>query len=64
VWEEKAANVPWVSVRDENGPNTTYIASYNVQSIPTLFIMNKRGVIVSRATDFKTVDAEIAKLLK
>lgn len=63
LWEDASANVPWISVRDENGPNTSYIASYNVQSIPTLFLMDKKGVIVSRANDFKTIEAEIAKLL-
>ena len=63
LWEDASANVPWISVRDENGQNTSYIASYNVQSIPTMFLMDKKGVIVSRANDFKTLDAEIAKLL-
>jgi len=63
IWEEASANLPWISVRDENGPNTSYIQSYNVQSIPTMFLMNKKGVIVTRANDFKTVEAEIGKLL-
>lgn len=63
IWEEAAANLPWISVRDENGPNTSYVSSYNVQSIPTLFLMDKKGVIVSRATDFKTIEKQIAKLL-
>lgn len=63
IWEETSANVPWVSVRDENGPNTSYIASYNVQSIPTMFLMDKKGVIVSRANDFASLEAAIKKLL-
>jgi len=63
LWQDASANVPWISVRDENGPNSSYVASYNVQSIPTLFLMDKKGIIVSRANDFKSVDAEIAKLL-
>ncbi len=63
LWEDASVNIPWISVRDDNGANTSYISSYNVQTIPTLFLMNKKGVIVSRANDFKTVEAEIAKLL-
>jgi thioredoxin-related protein len=63
LWEDASANVPWISVRDESGANTSYISSYNVQSIPTMFLMDKKGVIVTRANDFKTLDAEIAKLL-
>jgi len=63
LWEESSVNIPWISVRDENGPNTSYIASYNVQTLPTMFLMDKKGVIVSRANDFKTIEAEIGKLL-
>jgi peroxiredoxin len=63
IWEEGAANVPWVSVRDENGPDTKAIASYNVQSIPTMFILDKKGTIVSRPADFKAAEADILKVL-
>lgn len=63
LWEEASANVPWISVRDENGPASPYVSSYNVQAIPTMFLMNKKGVIVSRVNDFKTLEAEIGKLL-
>ncbi len=62
-WEDASANIPWISVRDENGPNTSYVSSYNIESIPTLFLMDKKGVIVNRANDFKTIEAEIGKLL-
>lgn len=63
LWKESTANIPWVCVRDENGPETKYITSYNIQSIPTVFLMNRKGVIVSRGMDFKGLDAEIAKNL-
>lgn len=63
LWQESAANIPWICVRDEEGANTKYIASYNIQSIPTLFLMNRKGVIVGRDIEFKSLDAEIAKNL-
>jgi thioredoxin-related protein len=63
LWEEGAANVPWISVRDENGPETSYIASYNVQALPTMFLMNQKGEVILRAFDFKTIDNAISKLL-
>lgn len=63
LWQESVANIPWVCVRDEQGPNTSYISSYNIQSIPTLFLMDRKGVIVSRANDFKSLEGAIAKLL-
>lgn len=63
LWTESTASIPWVCVRDEAGPETKYVSSYNIQSIPTLFLMNRKGVIVSRGMDFKALDAEIAKNL-
>jgi len=63
LWQESVANIPWVCVRDEQGPNTSYISTYNIQSIPTLFLIDRKGVIVSRANDFKSLEGAIAKLL-
>ena len=63
IWKESVANIPWVSVRDQNGPNTPYISSYNVSAIPTLFLMNREGVIIGRDLSFEELNAKIAKLL-
>ena len=63
LWQESVANIPWVCVRDEQGPKSSYISSYNIQSIPTLFLMDRKGVIVSRVNDFKSLEGAIAKLL-
>jgi peroxiredoxin len=63
VWQESVANIPWVCVRDEQGPATQYISSYNVQALPTMFLMDKKGVIVSRNADFKSINGMISKLL-
>ncbi len=63
LWEESVANLPWVCVRDENGPNTTFVSSYNVRAIPTLYLMNREGVIIGRDMSFEELNAKIAKLL-
>lgn len=63
VWENGSSNVPWISVRDEKGQAASCVATYNVQSIPTMFLMDRKGIIVSRVSDFKTLDSAIAKLL-
>lgn len=63
LWEESVANLPWVCVRDENGPNTTFVSSYNVRAIPTLYLMNREGVIIGRDMNFEELNAKIAKLL-
>ena len=63
LWEESVANLPWVCVRDENGPNTTFVSSYNVRAIPTIFLMNRQGDIIGRDLSFEELNAKIAKLL-
>lgn len=63
VWEAATTNIPWVCVRDENGPNTPCVATYNVQSVPTLFLLNRSGVITGRYYDFKSIEDQIKKLL-
>ena len=62
VWESATSNIPWVCVRDDDGQNTPFVASYNVRSIPTIFLMNKEGVIIGRYYDFKAIDNQISKL--
>lgn len=63
LWEESVANVPWVCVRDENGPESVAVSTYNIQSAPTVFLMNRKGEIIARNPDFGSLDATIAKLL-
>lgn len=63
LWQQSTKNIPWICVRDENGPNTTYVASYNISSIPTTFLMTKQGNIIARSLGFKELDKEISKNL-
>lgn len=63
LWEQSVANIPWICVRDENGPNTTYATSYNITSIPTTFLMNKQGNIIARSMEFEELGKEIEKNL-
>jgi hypothetical protein len=48
LWERSIENIPWVCVRDEAGPNTGYVATYNIKSLPTTFLMNKKGELIAR----------------
>ncbi|MEI8086584.1 MAG: thioredoxin-like domain-containing protein [Paludibacter sp.] len=63
LWQQSTKNIPWICVRDENGPNSTYVASYNISSIPTTFLMTKQGTIVARSLGFKELEQAIAKNL-
>jgi peroxiredoxin len=60
MWEEATASIPWICVRDENG---TYASSYNVQQVPTIFLMNRKGEIISRSPDHKELERLISQNL-
>jgi len=63
LWAKAVENIPWTCVRDENGPNTTSALNYNVSSIPTTFLMDRKGNIVGRSFSFKELNEQISRLL-
>lgn len=62
-WKTSAANLPWVCVRDKNSIRSTYLTTYNVQEIPTYFLMDRKGNIVARDVMISDLNKEILKLL-
>lgn len=63
LWERSTESIPWVCVRDDNGPNTVYASLYNLNAVPTRFLLDRKGNIVGRDFDFETLDREISKSL-
>lgn len=63
LWETSVENIPWVTVRDENGPNTVWVSTYNIQSIPTHFLLDRKGNIIARGLGFAELAKEIEKRL-
>lgn len=61
-WKEQVAALPWISVRDENG-SAEAAAQYNVQSVPTFFLIDRNNVLQKRDAQIKNLDAEIKALL-
>lgn len=62
-WKQSIANIPWISVRDEAGPDTKFVSSYNINSIPTTFLMNRKGNIIGRSLSSEVLRKEIEKNL-
>ncbi|MGI6231754.1 MAG: thioredoxin-like domain-containing protein [Prevotella sp.] len=62
-WKTSTEALPWVSVRDENGLESNALSQYNVQQIPTFFLIDKNNVLQKRDTQIKDIDAEIKSLL-
>lgn len=63
LWESSVENLPWVCVRDKNGPNTIAVGMYNVQTIPTAFLLDRNGNIVSRLASIDQADKIIRENL-
>lgn len=59
-WKTQSAALPWVSVNDPEGVSA---ASYNVQVLPTFFLINKDGSAHMRDVMIKDIDAEIKAIL-
>ena len=62
-WNTQTAALPWVCVRDERGPQSDYVVSYNIQSIPTFFLLGRNSDLYKRDAQIKDLEAEIRSLL-
>jgi peroxiredoxin len=62
-WKTAAENLPWVCVRDGNGIYSTFASLYNVQQVPSYFLVSRANVLDSRGEDIKDLDAAIKALL-
>lgn len=62
-WKTSAVNLPWICVRDREGANSKYLVTFNVNKIPTYFIVNREGNIIARDVQISDLRNEIEKLL-
>ena len=62
-WKTQTAALPWVCVRDDRGAQSEYLVSYNIQSIPTFFLVGRNSDLDKRDSQIKDLDAEIRSLL-
>jgi len=62
-WKTSTAALPWISVRDENGIQGKSLTLYNVQSIPTFFLIDRNNTLQARDAQIKDLDAAIKNLL-
>lgn len=61
-WKTQTAALPWISTRvDDN--TSSILQLYNVQQVPTFFLLNRSCNVVKRDAQIKDIDAEIKALL-
>lgn len=63
LWEQTVENLPWTTVYADPNTAAPVLMQYNVQSLPTLFLLDRKGNVQGRYIDFKTLDADIKKYL-
>ena len=62
-WKTSTAAIPWICVRDEGGVQGQSLQLYNVQSIPTFFLIDRSNTLQARDVQIKDIDAAIKNLL-
>ena len=62
LWEDGVVNLPWTNVY-AGEQAIEVMTRYNVQSIPTLFLLDRKGNVQGRYTNFEQLDADIRKHL-
>ncbi|MBR1464516.1 MAG: AhpC/TSA family protein [Prevotella sp.] len=62
-WKQQTAALPWVSVRDPQGVESQLMISYNIQGIPTYFLLDRTNTLYKRDAQMKDLEAEIKSLL-
>ena len=62
-WKQQTAALPWVSVRDADGVNSSRLVMYNIQAVPDFFLIDRGNNLVKRAAQIQDLEAEIRKLL-
>ncbi len=62
-WKTSTAALPWISVREDDGIQGSSLANYNVQSIPTFFLIDRENTLTARDIQIKDLDASIKALL-
>ena len=62
LWEDAVTNLPWTNVY-AGEQAIDVLTRYNVQSLPTIFLLDRKGNVQGRYIDFEQLEADIRKYL-
>ena len=62
-WKTASDNLPWICVRDPQGPYSSYISLYGLTQLPGSFLVNRSNELSVRLDGNADLEAEIKKLL-
>ena len=60
LWEDGVANLPWVNVY-AGDKAAEVLTRYNVQSLPTLFLLDRKGNVQGRYIGFEQLGTDLRK---
>lgn len=63
LWQQAVQSLPWITVRAAPEDYAGVVVPYNVQSVPVLFLFDRKGNVQGRYTDFERLDADLRKYL-
>lgn len=62
-WKTQTAALPWICVHDDDAMNSNYLMMFNIQRLPTFFLVDKNNVLFKRDSQIKNLDETIQSLL-
>ena len=62
-WKTQTAALPWICVHDDDAMNSNLLVQYNVQRLPTFFLVDRNNVLFKRDSQIKYLDKTILSLL-
>ena len=62
-WKTIASNLPWTCVRDAAGVYSTTVSLYGIQSLPSVFLINRANELKARGETIKDLEAAVKALL-
>lgn len=62
-WKTQTAALPWICVRDADTTGSRLLMLYNIQKLPTFFLVDKTNTLYKRDEQIKDLEAEMQKIL-
>jgi peroxiredoxin len=62
-WKQQTAALPWISVREDKGINSSTLSIYNIQAVPEFFLIDRGNNLVGRSQNIKDLEQTIRSLL-
>ena len=62
-WMATVSSLPWIVMRDPNGEYSVNAGAYNIQQIPTVFIIGRDGEIKEKVASIEQLENSVAKYM-